>query len=76
MREVEASVTVLLNPEDAATHATGVFGGYPIVADPDVPPGFARFRIEPPPGETLKPSQPLTVNAEDMRALGMGTPDA
>ncbi len=76
MRGVEPDVTVLMNPADAADHPDGTFGGHPIVPDPGMPEGWARFRVEPPPGVTLKPSQPLTVSADDMRALGIEVADA
>jgi hypothetical protein len=50
MREVEGRTVALLNPEDAATHPDWTVFGLPIVEDPDVPPGFVRFRTEVPPG--------------------------
>lgn len=71
MREVEPVVTVLMNPRDAADHPDGTFGGHPIVPDPGMPEGWARFKAELPPDAPLKPSQPLTISADDMRALGI-----
>ena len=75
MREVEPVVTVLMNPADAADHPGGTFGGHPIVPDPAMPEGWARFKAELPPGVALKPSQPLTISADDLRALGIEVDD-
>lgn len=69
MREVDAEVVVLLNPEDAATHPDGTFGGLPVVADPRVPPGFARFRYEMPDSVDVEPGEPLIIRGV---AIGVG----
>ena len=49
---VEGVAVVLMNPVDAAAHPDGVFAGHPIVADPDTPPGYARFKVKLPPEAT------------------------
>ena len=71
MREVEPVVTVLMNPQDAADHPGGTFGGHPIVPDPAMPKGVARVKAELPPGVAVEPPKIPYFDAADLRALGV-----
>lgn len=75
MREVEPVVSVLMNPLDAADHPDGTFGGHPIVPDPAMPEGWARFKTELPPDVAVEPPKVPYFDAADLRALGIEVDD-
>lgn len=74
MREVEPAVSVLMNPQDAADHPDGTFGGHPIVPDPAMPEGWVRFKAELPPDVVAQPLQVPHLDAGVLRAFGVEVP--